>query len=173
MELTPEKYALATLHRPANVDKIASLRAILKILAQASSTAKILWPVHPRTAKNFELFGLTDELSALSGVTQIEPLGYFEFISLLSGAAFVLTDSGGIQAEATWLRVPCITLRETTEQPITLEEGTNRLTGLDFPKITAALEWAENFDREKYVPPTLWDGRAAERTISVILEKMH
>ena len=155
----PQKYALVTLHRPSNVDDLDVLRAILQALEEISKSIPVIFPIHPRTAKRVEEFGLS-----MNGIRTMAPLGYLEFLNLMSTATIVLTDSGGLQEESTFFRTPCLTLRPNTERPVTIEVGSNRLTSLsnlrgDIAKVLGAS------DRIGRVPP-LWDGHTAERIIT-------
>ena len=159
---------MATIHRAANVDDAAALSAILTALREAAARGPVVFPVHPRTAKNVAALGLEREFAALGQLRRIEPLGYLDFANLLAGAAYLLTDSGGVQIEAAYLGVPCITLRETTEHVITIEQGYNRLCRLEAAAVREALDWAAAFDRGGRALPPVWDGRAAERTAAVL-----
>ena len=154
----PESYVLTTLHRPALVDSPSLLSAAVERLQDLAQTYPMLFPVHPRTRERLERLGLTD----LEGITLLPPLPYGEFIALLAGAAAVLTDSGGVQEESTALRVPCFTLRENTERPVTITAGTNTLLGLDPSAITTIPSYLGKGDARRQLPP-LWDGRAGER----------
>jgi UDP-N-acetylglucosamine 2-epimerase (non-hydrolysing) len=157
-------YALVTLHRPSNVDDPEALREVLRALSQVADDLPVVFPVHPRTRKNAEAFGLSHELNRLRA---IEPAGYLEMVALTDGAAVVLTDSGGLQEETTALGVPCVTLREQTERPITITNGTNRLA--PWPLSSAGILGAYREARaEGRSPPGErapegWDGRAAHR----------
>jgi UDP-N-acetylglucosamine 2-epimerase (non-hydrolysing) len=168
LELTPKKYVAVTLHRPGNVDNKEQFGAILAAFEQIAKTTPIVFPVHPRTRKNLESMGLSGRIDAIADLKMIEPLGYFDFLKLTSEAAAVLTDSGGIQEETTILGVPCLTLRENTERPITIEQGTNRLIGCDTKTIVAALS-----DTLSNPPvgrtPDLWDGKAATRIVDILV----
>ncbi|HEX8723712.1 MAG TPA: UDP-N-acetylglucosamine 2-epimerase (non-hydrolyzing) [Pyrinomonadaceae bacterium] len=162
-------YAVVTLHRPSNVDSPDVLRRILSALARVGRRLPVVFPVHPRTRRNIEGFGL----DAGGGVRLTEPLGYLDFLRLYSGARLVLTDSGGIQEETTALGIPCLTLRENTERPVTVELGTNRVVGTDEERIVSEAEAALSRDARseaRRVPP-LWDGRAADRILDALLEK--
>src|SRR5215207_9691048 len=166
-------YAVVTLHRPSNVDQPATLRGILSALARVGERLPVVFPIHPRTRKNLAEFGLLEAHGGGGGVRLVEPLGYLDFLRLYSGARLVLTDSGGIQEETTSLGVPCLTLRENTERPVTVELGTNRVVGTDPARILAAAAAAlarGNQSKETRVPP-LWDGRAAERILDALLER--
>jgi UDP-N-acetylglucosamine 2-epimerase (non-hydrolysing) len=156
-------YLLATLHRASNVDDPAALQASLRALDCAAAFGPVLFVAHPRTAQRMAALGLDPP----DGVRLLEPLGYLDFLWLTTNATAVLTDSGGIQEETTVLGVPCLTLRENTERPITVTEGTNTVTGVDPDAIRVALEAARASSREPRVP-ALWDGHAAERVADVL-----
>ncbi|MDQ5846505.1 MAG: UDP-N-acetylglucosamine 2-epimerase (non-hydrolyzing) [Acidobacteriota bacterium] len=164
-------YAVLTLHRPSNVDEGENLRGIVDALEDISRRVPVVFPVHPRTRKTLAEFGLSGRIERLENLRLIDPLGYLDFLQLFSGARLVLTDSGGIQEEATVLGVPCLTLRDNTERPITIEMGTNKLVGRDRAKIVeaafAALDSPTNKDPR--IPP-LWDGHTADRIVSALLE---
>ncbi|HYP01115.1 MAG TPA: UDP-N-acetylglucosamine 2-epimerase (non-hydrolyzing) [Pyrinomonadaceae bacterium] len=163
-------YAVVTVHRPSNVDARAPLESILGALEQIGERLPVIFPAHPRTRRKLAEFGLTARVAALAPRVQlIEPLGYLDFLRLFSGARLVLTDSGGIQEETTALSIPCLTLRENTERPITITHGTNRLVGTETETITAAA-----FDALDHPPashPPLWDGQAADRILNALLEQ--
>jgi UDP-N-acetylglucosamine 2-epimerase (non-hydrolysing) len=160
-------YALVTLHRPSNVDEADGLREILEALTTLGRELPVVFPVHPRTRRRLEEFGLSGRLAG-GQVRLTEPLGYLEFLNLMMGARVVLTDSGGIQEETTVLGVPCLTLRPNTERRVTITHGTNRLVALKAAAIVdAARQAVAPGSGEPRVPP-LWDGRAAERIVSVL-----
>ncbi len=170
-ENLPSPYALVTLHRPSNVDDLPWLREILATLADLSAQLNIIFPVHPRTRQRLET--LDSGQSTSKRLRFMEPLPYLEFLSLQQCAAVVITDSGGIQEETTFLGVPCLTVRENTERPITVELGTNQLVGRDTRKIRAAAgeilaRGVSGRERRKPRVP-LWDGHAAERIAQVIM----
>jgi UDP-N-acetylglucosamine 2-epimerase (non-hydrolysing) len=159
----PQRFALVTLHRPANVDDSGNLRRILQSLLEVSEQLDIIFPVHPRTRQRIKEFGIATERLHL-----FEPLPYIEFLSLQSRSAVVITDSGGIQEETTYLGVPCLTLRPNTERPITVEMGTNVLVGDDKIKLDAELRkiLAGKF-KTGSIPP-LWDGQAGDRIARIL-----
>jgi UDP-N-acetylglucosamine 2-epimerase (non-hydrolysing) len=172
---TPRPFALLTLHRPSNVDDAATLRPLLECLAEIARQIPVLFPAHPRTQERIARFGLaglvrTQWASADSGVLMCPPVGYLEFLHLESSAAFVLTDSGGIQEETTVLGVPCLTLRENTERPVTVTEGTNNLVGNDPARIRAAARAILAGNGKQGRIPALWDGKAAERIVRLLVE---
>jgi UDP-N-acetylglucosamine 2-epimerase (non-hydrolysing) len=163
-------YAALTLHRPSNVDDPAVLGKLLDAFEVVQRDQPLVFPAHPRTREQLEQFGLTERAAELRNLRMIEPLGYLDFLKLMASARLLLTDSGGIQEETTILGVPCLTLRENTERPITVEMGTNRVVGQDPERIVAAYrEVMKRGPASGRIPP-LWDGRAAERALGVLLE---
>jgi UDP-N-acetylglucosamine 2-epimerase (non-hydrolysing) len=155
-------YALVTLHRPSNVDDLPWLREMLATLSELSTRLQVVFPVHPRTRQRLD--GLNAAANHGSLLRLIEPLPYLEFIALQSRAALVITDSGGVQEETTFLGVPCLTVRENTERPITMMQGTNQLVGRDLQRLRSAAEEVLNKAKQiSHVPIPLWDGHAAER----------
>lgn len=159
------KYAVSTLHRPSNVDDPVLLREIFDGLNEISKRIKIVFPVHPRTGA-----GMGREQSSLNErIILCEPLGYLNFLKLIAGSRFVLTDSGGIQEETTVLGAPYLTIREKTERPVTLTEGTNRRVGMDRRKTIQENFKILNGAVIEHRVPELWDGKAAERTIEIIV----
>lgn len=168
--LTGNQYGLVTLHRPSNVDEQAALSEIAAALVEIQRSVQLIFPVHPRTRSRMAEWGLLDTLEA-SGVKLLEPVGYLEFISLMTQAQFVLTDSGGIQEESTVLGIACLTARENTERPITLQMGGNQLVGNSRDGILAGYR---SLQGQKAAPrqPELWDGRTAERIEAILFEKL-
>ena len=159
----PQRYALVTLHRPANVDDATILKRILQSLLEVSQDLAVIFPVHPRTRKRIADFGLH------AGRLQIlDPLPYLEFLALQSRATVVITDSGGIQEETTYLGVPCLTLRENTERPVTVSLGTNVLVGRDPGKLRSEVSRVLAGQAKKGTIPPLWDGHAGDRIAAVI-----
>ena len=162
-----DNYAVVTLHRPSNVDKEATLRGILEALVQISEDMPVFFPVHPRTRKKLEEFDLF-RLVKHSNIKLLHPMPYVSFLKLWKDSALVLTDSGGLQEETTVLGVPCFTIRENTERPITIEEGTNILVGTRKEGILSAYEEFRKNGGKKGRVPELWDGNAAERIVEIL-----
>ena len=171
LRLTTKHYAVLTLHRPSNVDDPQTLTRLFGMLEKVSRRIPVVFPVHPRTRANFARFGLQERVQAAPGLMLLEPLGYLEFLALLAESAMVMTDSGGIQEETTVLGVPCLTLRENTERPITVDEGTNILVGNDPELIERATEDILAGRSRLGRIPELWDGHAAERIVTVLKSK--
>lgn len=171
-QLEPRQYGLITLHRPSNVDSPASLRSIFGAFAEIQKEMRLVFPIHPRTRKNIQKAGLEEMAAGMKNLLLLEPLGYLEFLNLTSHAAVVMTDSGGIQEETTILGVPCMTLRENTERPITITQGTNRLVHTTAEDILAKYrECTRNPQPAGHACPELWDGQAAERIVRIIAER--
>jgi len=171
LNLDGKDYAVLTLHRPSNVDDKKTFSGLLEALCKISEKLPIIFPAHPRTLSRIDEFGFSERIES-SNIKLVEPLGYLDFMRLYSGAKLVLTDSGGLQEETTALSIPCLTLRENTERPITIEMGTNILVGTNSEKIeqTAFEVLARKADsKDKKIPP-LWDGKTAERICDVLLE---
>ncbi len=158
-------YGVVTLHRPANVDDADALAEILRALTTIAESLPLFWPVHPRTRARLE----GNAMALAPALHLLEPLGYLDFLSLEGGSALVLTDSGGIQEETTVLGVNCLTLRDNTERPVTIEMGTNRLAGTKKESILAAWREMQTSPRRAQVPP-LWDGEAGVRSREVLRE---
>ena len=161
-------YAILTLHRPSNVDDKETLSNILEIIREIQSQIKIIWPMHPRTRNNLERFNLKEKLKEMKNVSISDPLTYLEFMNAVMNSKFVLTDSGGIQEETTVLNIPCITLRDNTERPVTIEQGTNYLAGSNKNSILEIIQKVLNGKAKQYRGIKFWDGKAAERIVSVI-----
>jgi UDP-N-acetylglucosamine 2-epimerase (non-hydrolysing) len=166
--LTPGEYAVLTLHRPSNVDDPQTLSRLLRAVAEIAAEVPVVFPVHPRTRARLAEPGLA---GAAGKLRTIEPLGYLDFMSLTSGAKLVFTDSGGLQEETTALGIPCITLRENTERPITVDEGTNVVVGSDAARIVAEARRALRGDGKRGRCPALWDGKAGERIADVLISR--
>jgi UDP-N-acetylglucosamine 2-epimerase (non-hydrolysing) len=167
--LHQKEYVVLTLHRPANVDNPETFARILSALETIAERLPIVFPVHPRTRKTIAELGFAERLAQSKNLRLIDPLGYLDFLRLYSGARLVLTDSGGIQEETTALGIPCLTLRENTERPITVTLGTNKIVGTDPEKITreALASLKEQPVRPPVVPP-LWDGNTAGRIVDAL-----
>lgn len=168
-----KEFALVTLHRPSNVDDKENLTVLVELFESMKRFAKrIIFPVHPRTRKKLEEFGLYERVMTNSSLKLIDPVGYLDFLALQDSAAIVLTDSGGVQEETTALGTPCLTLRENTERPITISVGTNVMTGLDTDMILRLAERAFEGEWKSASIPELWDGKASERIVRILEEKL-
>ncbi|HSQ27195.1 MAG TPA: UDP-N-acetylglucosamine 2-epimerase, partial [Anaerolineales bacterium] len=164
MGLQPGKYVLVTLHRPSNVDQPETLQQVLTALEEIALEAAVIFPVHPRTRKTIQQAGWQ-----LPNIRLLEPLGYLDFLSMTASAGLVITDSGGIQEETTYLSIPCLTVRSSTERPITISQGTNQLVSSTKDAILAAFAdtWGKPVAADRC--PPLWDGHTAERIVQVML----
>ena len=161
MGLADKNYGVVTLHRPSNVDNPEVLSSLCQTLIRVSKQTSLVFPVHPRTAKNMREFGLNDLLNDVPKIILTDPLGYKAFMSLIFGCKFVITDSGGIQEETTYLKIPCLTLRPNTERPMTITQGTNKLSTPEM--MESDLE--EVIKKDCKAPPLFWDGKTAERVV--------
>jgi UDP-N-acetylglucosamine 2-epimerase (non-hydrolysing) len=164
------KYGVLTLHRPANVDAKDVLSHLVGQLKAASKVLPIVFAVHPRTRGRLKEFGLLDDLAASPSLKLIEPLGYIDFMSIVSKAAMVITDSGGVQEETTYLGIPCLTVRDSTERPITLTQGTNRLVSAD--QLLAMVNEALSGQWARGRRPDMWDGRTASRVAASLKRRV-
>lgn len=162
------KYTVVTIHRPSNVDTKVGLIKLLKLFNQLSANYDILFPVHPRTLKNIEFHQLTKDFERISGLQFLPPLGYFDFQNIVKNSTFVLTDSGGIQEETTFLQIPCLTLRQNTERPSTCEIGTNTLMNFEVTDVLTKIKSIENGTYKKGLIPALWDGNSTRRILDII-----
>jgi UDP-N-acetylglucosamine 2-epimerase (non-hydrolysing) len=182
LSLEAKGYAILTLHRPSNVDDPLVLEQLLEVMEIIGGHLPLIFPVHPRTLKNIETFNqhrMINKISGRAGNTKkpgvwfIEPLGYLDFLKLMANAKVVLTDSGGIQEETTILKVPCLTLRNNTERPITVDIGTNKIVGTDRDIIVSAFQQILAGENVKSGTPDLWDGYTAERIVRILLNNYH
>ena len=183
IKIDKNDYALLTLHRPSNVENGNVFGNILKALQEVSKKIPIVFPAHPRTQKQIEFFGYkkyfsfinlnsSNSLNLRNSMNLLNPLSYLEFLNLMSNAKFVLTDSGGVQEETTILGIPCLTLRENTERPVTVREGTNIVVGIDKGKIISESLKILNDEYKTGTIPKLWDGKAAHRIINILKDKL-
>lgn len=168
--LEENTYAVVTLHRPSNVDEPAQLKSLVSRLEEIASRLPLVFPVHPRTRKNLQGLDLWPQVQAIPGLQVIEPLGYVDFMNLVSAARMIITDSGGLQEETTYLGIPCLTLRTTTERPITITQGTNRLVSA--VELLPAVERILNLQGIESRKPSLWDGHTAERVADDIRQRL-
>jgi len=165
-----EPFGLITLHRPSNVDHPDLLKLLIECFLEISKDLKLVFPVHPRTKNNLDKFGILPSLEKADNIILLNPLGYLDFLCLANKTKLLLTDSGGIQEETTYLGVPCITLRENTERPVTVEEGTNYLIGTDEAKIKDTVSLILEGKVKLTKIPKYWDGKAGDRIIKVLIE---
>jgi UDP-N-acetylglucosamine 2-epimerase (non-hydrolysing) len=160
------QYGVLTFHRPGNVDDKENLTNLVKLWGEISELVPLVFPVHPRTYKNILAFGLQPVIDSYPNLFFVEPLGYLQFIHLVSKAGFALTDSGGIQEETTYLNIPCLTVRPNTERPVTVWEGSNKLIKLD--EIIPEVQLIVAGNGKRGTTPKYWDGRTAERIVQMI-----
>lgn len=172
LELKKDDYCVLTLHRPSNVDNKKPLDRILDILYNISKILKVVFPIHPRTLKNLKKHSFFSSLKNNKNLILTEPLGYLDFLRLMSSSRFVITDSGGIQEETTILGIPCITLRDNTERPVTAEQGTNVIVSTNKDKVIVASMKIMKGAKIKGKVPKLWDGKTAERIVDILLNEL-
>jgi UDP-N-acetylglucosamine 2-epimerase (non-hydrolysing) len=168
LQLQAEQYGVVTLHRPANVDDPKTLAGLVDVLVDISSDIPLVFPVHPRTAERLAQSGLRQRMDNAKGLHLLPPLGYLGFLSLVSQARVIVTDSGGLQEESTVLGIPCLTMRPNTERPVTVETGTSTLIGSDPDKLRYHLVEVLDGKYKQGKCPDLWDGRAAERIAKLL-----
>lgn len=172
LKLQVGEYALLTLHRPSNVDVPGTLERILRALEKIQHTIPLIFPIHPRTRNRLGEFGFNSRVAAMPNLHLLDPLGYLDFLKLTADAKLVLTDSGGIQEETTILGVPCLTLRENTERPITVHQGTNTLVGTATEHILQESRKVLNGQKKHFAMPPLWDGKAAGRIVEILKKRI-
>lgn len=168
LHLTPQQYLLVTLHRPSNVDQKENLKEILTTFREIQKKIKIVFPVHPRTMKNINEFGFSELINEMKNLIITEPFGYLDFQRLMTQSKAVITDSGGVQEETTALKIPCITIRENTERPVTVTEGSNVLIGSDMGQLVLMIEKVLANKWKKSTIPEQWDGKTADRVVKII-----
>ncbi|MBK8226907.1 MAG: UDP-N-acetylglucosamine 2-epimerase [Flavobacteriales bacterium] len=157
------------MHRPGNVDETAALARVVDLVCMVADRFPVVFPLHPRTARNLQQHGLAERLDSKPGIILCDPLGYFDFQKLVATSAVVITDSGGIQEETTFRGIPCLTLRPSTERPITITEGTNELITFDLEELDRSLERIKRDEFKKGKVPHLWDGHATERAVEALM----
>ena len=165
------RFGLVTLHRPSNVDSKERLSKLVNLLKNISLNYSLIFPLHPRTRNNLKKYSLFDKLKSLENIQILEPQGYFEFLKLMKESSFVITDSGGVQEETSYLNVPCITIRDNTERPVTCTLGTNSLIPFDQIDTVERVLTEKLSNKRSDVKIPKWDGKTAERIAQIILEK--
>lgn len=169
LNVATKSYVLMTMHRPSNVDHVDKLEVILSVIRAVCKSHKLIFPIHPRTKKQLEIFGLYDSLLAIPNLLLLEPQGYLEFIHLMENSLLIITDSGGIQEESTYLKIPCLTVRDSTERPVTMTLGSNILIPeLDANLIIDSFLQTVNREEQSFTIPPFWDGKAADRIVKII-----
>ena len=171
LKLEQQGFALATLHRPSNVDSKESLSRIVNLIEKVQKKLPLVIPIHPRTYSRFKQFGFLGRLKRMHNLHLIEPLGYLDFLKMMMECKCVLTDSGGIQEETTYLNIPCITLRENTERPVTVLKGTNYLTGMNQSLVLKTFQRILKNKGKRKKTIRYWDGRSAERIAEALVKK--
>jgi UDP-N-acetylglucosamine 2-epimerase (non-hydrolysing) len=168
LNLKKGNYALLTFHRANNVDNEQNLKSLSSIFESVQKKIKIVFPIHPRTQKRLKEFKLVEKVNNFKNFISIPPVSYLDMICLIANSKFVLSDSGGIQQETTTLGIPCLTLRENTERPITIEKGSNTLVGRDKDKILKNIIKILDGEYKKFKRPKFWDGQTSKRIIKVL-----
>ena len=168
LDLQEQQYAVVTLPRPSNVDDQKQLEKLMRTFHELSRKLLLVFPIHPRTRENIKKFHLS---AYLANIRAVDSLVYSDFLSLMQNAKLVLTDSGGVQEETTYLRVPCLTVRENTERPVTVHLGTNRIVGTDSTSITRSFAAVLRGNVKHGTVPPLWDGKAAARIVKIALRQ--
>ncbi len=173
LKLKDRDFGLITLHRPSNVDNSLVLSRLIDVFEDIQKRVQLVFPAHPRTVKNIEKYHLKGKVKEMENFTIVPPLGYLDFLALIARSKFVLTDSGGLQEETTVLGIPCLTLRENTERPVTISMGTNCLVGLDSTRILSEANKILNGKKKKGKIPPLWDGSASKRIVETLLRELN
>jgi UDP-N-acetylglucosamine 2-epimerase (non-hydrolysing) len=172
LKVKPEQYALLTLHRPSNVDDPQVLEEILEAIAEIQKEIAVVFPIHPRTKKQIKAFGLKPKVESMKNLKIVPPVGYIDFLALETNAKLILTDSGGVQEETTVLGIPCLTLRETTERPVTVTQGTNQVVGHNRNKIVSTALSILHGQKIATQIPEFWDGHTSERIVAILKSKI-
>ena len=170
LKLQKRNYILVTLHRPSNVDEEDVLTRLVHMFGDIEKEIPVIFPIHPRTLKMIEQYGLKKRVEEMKNLVLLEPQGYLDFLSLMMNARALLTDSGGIQEETTFLGIPCITMRENTERPITAEIGTNVVAGRRVDYIRKLIDKIIQGEWKEHRIPPLWDGNAASRIVKILID---
>ena len=165
-------YALMTFHRPSNVDENRNLKNLLQALEKVAETLDCVFPIHPRTRNKLENLGFLNRLQPNPRFHILDPIGYIHFMRLQKDASVILTDSGGLQEESTFFGVPCLTVRDNTERPVTITHGTNKLIGTEYENIPNEVEQAVSVPLERNTSSELWDGKAAERIAEILKDNL-
>ncbi|MDG2330691.1 MAG: UDP-N-acetylglucosamine 2-epimerase (non-hydrolyzing) [Flavobacteriales bacterium] len=168
--LKKKEFVLMTIHRPSNVDDQMGIEKLYQLILKLSARYKIVFPIHPRTSARIKQFNYVDKFESIENLINTGPMGYFDFQKLVKNAAFILTDSGGIQEESTFRKIPCLTLRANTERPSTVDIGSNTLVDFDLNEISNYIDQIEQKNYKKGVIPDLWDGKATERILDIIID---
>ncbi len=171
LKINSNSFCLMTIHRPATVDSKAGLQKLISLIQAIAADRLVVFPVHPRTTDRLKHYKLFESLVGVKDLIVTEPLDYFAFQKLIAGSSLVLTDSGGIQEETTFRKIPCLTLRKNTERPSTIELGTNQLIHFDTDKVISTIEEIDNGTFKKSTVPPLWDGKATHRILEIISQK--
>jgi UDP-N-acetylglucosamine 2-epimerase (non-hydrolysing) len=168
LNVTPKEFVLMTMHRPSTVDTRDGLSKLVEVIELITNNSKLVFPIHPRTLKNLREQELMHRIEQNINIILTEPLDYFAFQNLIYNSKYIITDSGGIQEESTFLGIPCLTLRANTERPVTCETGTNTLISFDLSVIKKQIDEIENGNYKKGNVPQYWDGKATERIMDII-----
>ena len=165
-----DEYCIITAHRPENVDSYENLNKLVEILNEMQKETRVVYPVHPRAKKMLEKFGLNEKINKMKNIKICEPLSYLDFLWLVKNSGFVVTDSGGLQEETSYLGIPCLTIRKNTERPVTADKGTNTVVGLNKEKILATINKIREGKYKRGGKIELWDGKTSQRIIKILIE---